>query len=385
MAPRSFLLIVVLLLSAIPAAWSETSEQAKAEHADRVFASLADAHSPGFAVLVRKNGHTLFEHGYGVRDLRTASANDATTNFRLASCTKQFTAMAVMLLVHDKKLRYDEPLTEIFPKFSAYGGEITIRSLLTHTSGLPDYAELMDAAVASGHARWSETRQIQDKEVLQLLEAAKRGKFVPGTRWSYGTSGYVMLGLVVAKVSGMTFPEFLHQRIFAPLGMNHTVAYVRGTNEVPDRAYGHSKEGPRFHESDQSSTSATLGDGAVYSNLVDLAKWDDALRDHTLLSAGEMQATWTPVVVAGKSHLNWSGDPGDSDPLRGVPVSYGFGWFLDPYRGHSRTWHYGDTSGFKSYIERFADGLTIVVLANRTDVDPGALAAKIQDIYLAGK
>lgn len=384
MAPRSILFTAVLLLFVTPAAWSKSSEQAHAERADRVFASLADAHSPGFAVLVRRNGHTLFERGYGVRDLRTAAAIDAKTNFRLASCTKQFTAMAIMLLVHDGKLRYDERLTEIFPDFPAYARAITIRSLLTHTSGLPDYEELMDAAVAGGHARWSETRQIQDAEVLQLLEATKRGKFAPGTKWSYSNSGYVVLGLVVAKVSGMTFPDFLQKRIFSPLGMNHTVAFVHGTNEVPDRAYGHSKLG-HFRESDQSSTSATLGDGGIYSNLGDLAKWDDALRNHTLLSAQEMQAAWTPVAVAGKSRLNWSGDPGDSDPLNGAPVNYGFGWFLDPYRSHARTWHYGDTSGFKSYIERFSDGLTIVVLANRTDVDPGALAAKIADMYLAAK
>src|SRR5205807_6325924 len=134
-----------------------------------------------------------------------------------------------------------------------------------------------------------ETQQITDAEVLALLKSTTRGKFTPCTSWSYSNSGYVVLGLVVAKVSGQSFPDFLQARIFQPLKMNHTLAYVRGTNVVPNRAYGHSAEpcfvsGKNsycaFKPDDQSSTSATLGDGGVYSNLEDLARWDDALTRH---------------------------------------------------------------------------------------------------------
>ena len=348
-------------------------------------AGAYDAHAPGLAVLVKRNGHIVFERGYGVRDLRTQTPNDDRTNFRLASCTKQFTSTAIMLLVHDGKLRYDTRLTDVFPDFPAYGQRITIRNLLNHTSGLPDYEDLMDKAAHGGPPLWTETHQIQDAEVLKLLEGETHGKFAPGTQWSYSNSGYVVLGLIVAKVSGESFPDFLRDRILRPLKMDHTIAYVNGKNEVPNRAYGNSKTktGDAFERTDQSSTSATLGDGGVYSNLEDLARWDDALAHHTLLNAEEMQAALMPFKLLDGSLPRWSGDPGDADPQAGKPVDYGFGWYLDPYRGHRRMWHYGDTVGFKSAIERFPDDqLTVIVLANRADLDAPALALKIADLFL---
>ena len=346
---------------------------------DAIFSPLVDDQSPGVAVLVRKDGRTVFERGYGARELRTLAKIDAQTNFRLASCSKQFTAMSVMLLVHDGKLHYEDKLTDVLPDFPAYGKAISIRNLLNHTSGLPDYEDLMAAEEKrKGAALWSETRQIQDAEVLDLLKQEKTGKFAPGTKWSYSNSGYVILGLVVAKLSGQPFPEFLRERIFAPLKMNATVAYVKGKNEMARRAFGHSKDGRVWKETDQSSTSATLGDGGVYSSLEDLAKWDEALAQHTLLSEKEMQAALAPGKLADGSQPKW---PANSDRPEGTPVSYGFGWFLDPYRGHQRMWHYGDTMGFHSYIVRFVeDKLTIIVLCNRTDLDPEALALKVADL-----
>src|SRR5579859_7054187 len=346
---------------------------------DRIFAPLVGEKTPGGAVLVRREGRTVFARGYGVRELRTLAKIDAATNFRLASCSKQFTAMAIMLLVHDGKLRYDEKLTEVFPEFPSYGKAITIRHLLNHTSGLPDYEDLMAAAEKrKGAAMWSETRQIQDAEVLTLLEQETAGKFAPGTQWSYSNSGYVVLGLVVARVSGQPFAQFLRERIFAPLHMAQTLAYEKGKSEVAQRAYGHSKKAGAWKETDQSSTSATLGDGGIYSSLADLAKWDEALARHTLLSEAEMQPALTPAKLAGGAQPQW---PANADRPEGTPVAYGFGWFLDPYRSHQRTWHYGDTMGFHSYIVRFTkDKLTIIVLCNRTDLDPEALALKIAGV-----
>jgi CubicO group peptidase (beta-lactamase class C family) len=241
----------------------------------------------------------------------------------------------------------------------------------------------MDQAAHGGPALWSETHQIQDAEVLKLLEQTDHGKFAPGSQWSYSNSGYVVLGLVVAKISGQPFDEFLRDRIFRPLQMNHTLAFIKGKNEVPNRAYGHSLVSSAFQQTDQSSTSATLGDGGVYSNLEDLARWDDALAHHTLLSAAAMQPALTPFKLPDGSLPRWAGDPGDTDPLSGKPIAYGFGWYLDPYRGHARMWHYGDTVGFKSAIERVPDDrLTVVVLANRSDLDAPALALQIADLLL---
>ena len=353
---------------------------------DAIFASCTDRKSPGLAVLVRYRRRAIFERGYGVRDLRTPAGIDAQTNFRLASFTKQFTAMATMLLVHDGKLRYDTRLTEIFPEFPAYGRAITVRHLLTHTSGLPDYEDLMEAAEKAGGPRWSATHQIQDAEVLQLLERESKGKFAPGASWAYSNSGYVVLGLIVARVSGEPFPRFLHDRIFAPLAMRDTLAYVSGGAAVPRRAYGHTQRGDEFSETDQSSTSATLGDGGVYSNLADLAKWDAALERHTLLSLAEMDAALTPAMLVDGSSPRWPAVPGEDNLAPGKPVAYGFGWFLDPYRGHPRMWHSGSTTGFRTVIDRFTrDQLTIVILSNRTDLQPDKLALKVADLVLGGE
>ncbi len=368
-------LSLILASAALAQSSGDLMDSALKTEVEGIFAPLIRANEPGAAVLVRKHGRTVFSGGYGVQDLRSLTKIDARTNFRLASCTKQFTATAIMLLVYDGKLHYDEPITEVFPEFPAYGKAVTIRQLLNHVSGLADYESLMEQQERLGRARWSEQNQIWDAEVLALLKQQGSTVFTPGTQWAYSNSGYVLLGLVVARVSGKPFGEFLRERIFTPLQMDSTLAYERGKKEVGSRAYGHSREGDTWKQTDQSSTSATLGDGGVYSSLADLAKWDEALAHHTLLSESEMQTALTPAKLAGGAQPKW---PRDSDRPAGTPVAYGFGWFLDPYRAHKRMWHYGDTRGFHTYIERFVDDrLTIVVLCNRTDLDPERLAETI--------
>jgi CubicO group peptidase (beta-lactamase class C family) len=376
-----YLLSLLLISFNLSLSCARSSQDQIADAVDAIFSPLAHADSPGLAVLVRKDGRTVFERGYGVRELRSFAKIDPQTNFRLASCSKQFTAMSIMLLVHDGKLRYDDKLTDVFPDFPVYGKAIAIRHLLNHASGLPDYEDLMTAAEKRrGAPIWTSTHQIQDAEVLEFLKQETAGKFAPGTQWSYSNSGYVVLGLVVAKISGKPFREFLRERIFTPLKMSQTAAYQKGQNEVTRRALGHSKEGNAWKETDQSPTSASLGDGGIYSSLTDLAKWDEALAQHTLLSEKEMQPALTPAQLTNSDQPKW---PANSDRPEGAPVSYGFGWFLDPYRNHTRMWHYGDTIGFHTYIQRFpTDRLTIIVLCNRTDLDPESLATKVADLIL---
>jgi CubicO group peptidase (beta-lactamase class C family) len=364
-------IVCLALLSVV--ACSEMATAQATEQIDAVFSSLKSANAPGAVVLVLHHGGTAFQRGYGVTDLRTLHTIDAETDFRLASFTKQFTAMCIMLLVHDGKVHYEDHLTDFFPEFPAYGKSITVRNLLNHTSGLPDYEELLERQYPSTPDE--KIPQIHDKGVLRLLEQQTAGKFPPGSKWEYSNSGYVTLGLIVEKVSDKPFGEFLHERIFAPLKMNDTLAYEKGKNEVPHRAYGHTKEKDGWRETDQSSTSATLGDGGIYTSIDDLAKWDRALRDHTLLSEAEMQPALTPVSPTG----------GPAKSAEG-PVSYGFGWFLNPYKGHNRMFHDGETMGFRTTIQRFPDDdLTVIILANRTDVNPGQFALKVADLFLDTK
>jgi len=375
--------LAFLVLGVLSESRAQSREDSAESKIDALFSGVTAPDAPGLAALVRENGKTVFEQGYGLRDLRTKTKIDAHTNFRLASFTKQFTAMAIMLLAHDSKLGYDETLTEIFPDFPVYGKSITIRNLLNHTSGLPDYEDLMERAERTNGQRWSPEKQIQDSEVLELLKKEKSGKFAPGTSWSYSNSGYVVLGLIVAKVSGKPYSEFLGERMFTPLKMDHTLVHQKGKNKVEDRAFGHSREHDAFQETDQSSTSATLGDGGIYSNLEDLAKWDDALRNHALLSEKEMQPALTPVKLNDGSEPRWPTEVNDDNLHPGKPVSYGFGWFRDPYNGRRRMWHTGSTMGFRTVIERFlGENLTIIILSNRTDLDPEKLSLKVADILV---
>ena len=373
--------LFLLSFIAAPSCFAQSSAREISKQMENVFSGIALSDSPGFAVLVKKDGKIIFEQSYGVRDLRAKTKIDAQTNFRLASLTKQFTAMAAMLLVHDGKLRYEESVTSIFPEFPAYGKAITVRNLLNHTSGLPDYEDLMDQMEKTKGPIWSPENQIHDAEVLQLLEKESHGRFVPGTKWEYSNSGYVVLGLVVAKVSEKSFGEFLHDRIFSPLKMDHTLVFEKGKNEVANRAYGHSKKENVFVETDQSSTSATQGDGGIYSSLEDLSKWGDALQNHTLLNEKDFLPAITPAQLPPGAESKLAEDVPQS--LRGHASAYGFGWFLNLQDPHPVMWHYGDTMGFKTAIFRYLpDNVTVILLSNRTDLDQGALTLKAARVLL---
>ena len=361
------ILAAVLVMSGIGFA------QVKPEQIDAIFHPLTDARSPGLAVAVIHDGKMVFARGYGLANVEKGTRITPDTDFRLASVTKQFTAMSIMLLVHDGKLRYDDTLGKIFPEFPAYGRDITVRELLNHTSGLKDYGELYMAKVGE-KTPMDQVPQLLDKDVLKLLEDQSAGDFAPGSKWMYSNSGYAVLAMIIEKTSGKAFQDFLHDRIFKPLKMNKTVAYVKGKNEVPNRAFGYrkDKESGKFLFADQSPTSAVLGDGGIYTSVKEMARWDKALREHKLLSESEMREALTPVQVEGGVKLP-----------DGSTGTYGFGWFLDPYKGHERQWHNGGTMGFLTSIQRFPiDGLTVVVLSNRMDLDPSELALKVADLYL---
>ena len=367
---------VALFFFASSHAWPiQAAEGPAAQRVDTIFRPLASRQEPGLAVLVRRNGRTVFKRGYGSRDLRSAAPINSRTNFRLASCTKQFTAFAVLLLVQEGKLRLDQSLTDVFPEFPVYGRTITIRNLLNHTSGLVAYEDLMDT-MYTGKA-WQDIPQITDARVLELMEQQRATKFPPGSAWEYSNSGYCVLARVVEKVSGKPFADFLCQRIFIPLRMRNTVAHQFGKDGVKARAYGYTQDAGTWLETDQSSTSATLGDGGIYSSLDDLSKWDDALRHHALLGESAMR----PALTAADLSAGTSASPSGAE---GEPVKYGFGWFLNPYHGYSRMWHEGESIGFRTAIEIFpAKGLTIIILANRTDIAPTTLALKVADLFLA--
>ncbi len=322
-----------------------------------LFKPFDRADAPGVSVLILHRGKPLFAKGYGLANLATPVSCSTNTNFRLASVTKQFTAMAVLILSEERKLALDETLTAFFPGFPAYGQAITVRQLLTHTSGLMDYED----AIPKGT-----TIPVLDQDVLRILMKQDKTYFQPGSQYRYSNSGYALLALIVEQRSGQTFARFLKQHIFEPLKMTNTVAYEEGLSVVPHRAFGHSPAESGFKRTDQSLTSSVLGDGGVYSSVVDLARWDAALYTAKLVSRQTLKQAFTPATPTDQ--------PGRS---------YGFGWFIGKYRGLKETWHSGETLGFRSRIARFPERkFTIILLANRSDAVLDELPHQIADLLL---
>jgi CubicO group peptidase (beta-lactamase class C family) len=326
---------------------------------DALLAEYTGPAVPGASVIVIQDGRVILRRAYGMADLEQHVAATPETDYRLASVSKQFTAMAVMLLARDGKVSYDQPVRAILPELPAAAQGVTLRHLLNHTSGVPDYEDLIP-----------DTRdlQVSDRDVLALLARKDTLYFPAGSAYRYSNSGYVLLGLVVERVSGLSFPTFLRARIFAPLGMTASVAHVEGADTVPHRAYGYSpKEGiPGFAATDQSVTSATLGDGGIYTNVDDLVRWDQTLYGESLVDTATLRMATTPPTLPG-----------------GGETQYGFGWFVDRYRNERRWRHTGETSGFRNAIQRFPDRrFTVIVLTNRNGGEPAAIAERIADALL---
>jgi len=327
-----------------------------AQSPDSIMAAYAKPGMPGAAVLVVKDGRVVFEKGYGLAEVETRTPVTPTTDFRLASLTKQFTATAVMLLAADGTLRYDDPVTRWVPNLPAYARGVTVRHLLNHTGGLPDYEDFVPD---------SQTRQVLDAEIPALIAHSDTAYFAPGTRYRYSNTGYVLLALVVERASGRRFADFLHARIFAPLGMTGTLAREDRGPPVPHRAYGYTVSDAGVRRTDQSNTSATLGDGGVYTSVADLAKWDAALEHHTLVSADAQRLAWTAPELTPPN-----------------PTPYGFGWFVYHDGGTLRLMHNGESRGFTNGVVRYPERrLAVWILTNRTGGAPWELARRIADGY----
>lgn len=309
---------------------------------------------PGASVLVIRDGQPVFRRSYGLANLEDNVAATPSANYRLASITKQFTAACILLLAEDGKLSLDDPVKRWLPSLPAAADAVTLRHLLSHTSGLIDYEDVMPENF---------TGQLHDADVLRILEGQDHGYFAPGSGYRYSNSGYALLALIVGRASGQDFASFLRQRIFQPLGMDNTVALEEGRSTVAQRAYGYSEIDGRWLRTDQSPTSAVLGDGGIYSSIDDLAKWDAALYDERLLK---------------KSSLNLAFSRATSTTEPDVPF-YGFGWRIN---GDS-VWHSGESIGFRNVIVRYPkQRLSVVVLTNRNDPEPYKTALAIARYYL---
>lgn len=315
--------------------------------------SRYDGQVPGASLLVLRDGKPLLRRGYGEADREGKVRATPATNYRLASVSKQFTAASILLLKQDGKLKLSDPVRKWIPELPASDKAITIRHLLTHTSGLIDYEDLIPD---------DRQKQLSDADVLDLIASQHRLYFAPGSDYRYSNGGYVLLGLIVERVSGEDLAAFMQQRIFQPLGMNHTLMYEhRDDQHIAHRAWGYSFLDGQWKRTDQSLTSATRGDGGIYSSIEDLARWDAAWYDDRLLDADSRRD-------AMRVHT----------PTDDPDVGYGYGWRIT---GDS-LWHSGESQGFRNVIVRWPKRhLTVIILTNRNDPKPYPLALAIGELF----
>ncbi|MDB6058065.1 MAG: Penicillin-binding protein 4 [Verrucomicrobiales bacterium] len=351
---RQIMLAVICLVQiASTTAMCQLNERA----IDELFRDFFGNH-PGASVMVIHDGKPVFAKAYGMADVDNKVPCTTNTNFRLASVTKQFTAMGILILADRNKLSLDDKITKFFPRFPKYGEQTTVRHLLTHTSGVYDY----DDPVPPGT-----TVQMKDKDVLKTVAGHDETYFPPGTKFRYSNSGYALLALIIEKVSGQSYADFLKANVFTPLGMSNSVAFEDGISTVPNRAFGYAKNGDHFEPADQSLTSAVLGDGGIYSSVVDMFKWDQSLYTDKLVSHARLKDAFT--VHSKTSDMAGSG--------------YGYGWYV---AGPDHVWHYGSTCGFNTMINRFPQKkTTIIILTNRADAKLTELTSKLVDVVMGAK
>ena len=320
---------------------------------DYVRAEMEAQKIPGLSLAIMKNGEIVLAKGYGLANVEHQVAVKPETIFQSGSMGKQFTATAVMMLVEEGKVSLDDKITKYFPDAPESWRNITVRHLLTHTSGLGDYPDDFDLR-----------RDYTEDELVQRIRTIPLA-FQPGEKWSYSNLGYVMLGVLIHKVSGKFYGDFLQERVFKPLGMT-TARVISEADVVPNRAAGYRLVNGELKNQDWvSPTLNTTADGALYLTVYDMAKWDAALYTEKLLKRSSLEQMWTAVKL----------NDGKTFP-------YGFGWALGEVRGHHIIEHGGAWQGFKSQISRYVDDkLTIVVFANQARANPAKIAHGVAAIF----
>ncbi|MDB4962656.1 MAG: Beta-lactamase [Myxococcales bacterium] len=312
-----------------------------------VRAEMTRQQIPGVAVAVIRDGVAVHRAGYGIANLEHDVPVTPSTIFQSGSMGKQFTSALVMMLVEDGKLALDASIATYFPDAPAGFRAVTVRHLLTHTSGIPDYTT--DAF---------DFRADYTEDQLRAFAFAQTLEFAPGTRWSYSNTGYALLGFLIRRVTGVFYGDLLRDRIFVPLKMT-TARVISEADIIPHRAAGYQRvDGKLAHHEWVSPSLNTTADGALYYSLDDVILWDRALRAGALLQPTSWKQMYTPVALAS-----------------GKTYGYGFGWFVDPVRGHTVHRHSGAWQGFKTDIVRYPDDdLTVIVLCNLAEANPEALS-----------
>lgn len=352
--------IVLAQTAATPASPQPATRQAAV---DKVFAAW-NTTTPGCAVGVAEKGKPVLQRAYGMAELEHAVPNTPATIFEAGSVSKQFTAAAVILLAIDKKLSLDDDVRKYVPELPVYSAPITLRQMLSHTSGLRDWGNLVAVA---GMPRGSRT--YTHAHVVDILSRQQALNFPPGTRWSYSNSGYNLAAVIVARVSGQSFAEFSRTRIFEPLGLTHTSWRDDHARVVPGRAIGYSPQGTTTRFRQDMPFENVHGNGGLLTTVGDLLQWQQALINGPFAKNGLAAQQQTMATLPD-----------------GRALHYGLGVFTGVYNGVPEVNHSGATAGYRAFLTYYPSAdLTVAVLCNAGNANPTQLSRAVSDIYLGDR
>lgn len=318
---------------------------------DQVIAGFQKDHSFIGSVLIAKGGKVILEKGYGMANIELGVPNGPDTKFRLGSITKQFTATAILQLEEQHKLSVTDAACKYIAECPDSWKAITIHQLLSHTSGIPSY---------TSDPQFMKPKfmriPLTPMEIL-MLSKDKPLDFPPGEKWRYDNSGYIFLGIIIEKVSGENYAEYLHEHIFAPLDMQDT-GYDVSAAILKNRAAGYGSSRGGFHNSEYLDMSLPYAAGSLYSTVRDLYRWDRALYIDKVLTKASRDKMWTPVKN-----------------------DYGYGWGIKPEHGHKQIAHGGGINGFSTFISRYPDDdAVVIVLSNNEAANTGAIASSLTGV-----
>ena len=353
--------LVVALGAALSAAVPGGDKKLFAE-IDMVMNDAYKPLEPGAALIVRRNGKTLFRKGYGMANLELGVKVEPDMAFRLGSITKQFTAVAVLMLAEQGKLSLQDEIGKYISDFPTGDKRVTIAHLLAHTSGIKSYTNMEEWLPL-----WR--KDMTPAEIIAMSKD-KPFEFSPGERWNYNNSGYVMLGAIIEKATGKTYEGFLREAIFTPLGMKNS-GYDRTERVIPRRVPGYHKDNDGFVNAPYLSMTQPYAAGSLYSSVDDLAVWNDAVFSGKLLKKEWLEKAFTPFTLAS-----------------GESTGYGCGWFVSELRGHRCIEHGGGINGFTSYALSLPDdGIYVAVLTNSAIAgrDPETRAVRIAELVMGLK
>lgn len=354
---------LVLFAVALSPGWAAADGDPLLKIDRYVAAQMQEQRIPGVQVGIYRHGKVVLAKGYGSANVELGVPVRPEMVFQSGSVGKQFTATGVMLLVEDGRVSLEDSITKYFAGAPASWQPIKVKHLLSHTSGLGQYA---NHERTQPFGPFDLQEQMTEDQVLKRIQALSID-FPVGERWLYCDTNYVLLGILIHKVTGQFYGDFLAQRIFKPLGMGATRT-ISNIDIVPNRVAGYQLDGESLkNQKWVSPFYSSTGDGALYFNVLDLAKWDAALYTENLLKKSTLEQMWTPAVL--------------NNGERNI-AHYGFGWFIRSIHGRKLIEHGGGWQGFTAHIARYVDdGITVVVLSNLSSADSSKMAHAIAGLY----